>query len=440
MSDYQTQFDTHVAEANSRVANHTVELGETLVGLHPAQVRRLLANISKMLGQVDRKEARHPEYLAASPRSVPERAVELVASIPPAFDSGTAHFVQNVLPPLVDVERRLMEAIGTSAFNVQQIKNQQIKAIDRLQSNATTVYGRAHKAMEDAEQAAANAAKNLENLDGILSSASTDSEKVGEIRKLAEKLSRGNASQNPLEALVRTARERSEEIDAIKARAAHSEKAAAASAETSAKHQAESAVSLESLQASDQQADDILRNATQAGLAGAYKIERDNLAREQTKFALAFYGIILAIIAYAAVFLLPIFRDMIGVNGNHISGQDGALMLFVRLAILSPVVWALFFTNRRFRYLETLQMDYAAKTSTALAYSGYIDEMDADPELSKRLKDGLVMRFLEHPSRLLGKKDEESRSSSGPEGVRVESRTVTPSASQEVASEFTEHE
>ena len=132
---------------------------------------------------------------------------------------------------------------------------------------------------------------------------------------------------------------------------------------------------------------------------------------------------------YAAIFLLPIFRDLLGLNGGEkVSAQESALMLFVRLVILSPVVWALVFTNRRFRYLETLQMDYAAKTSTALAYSGYIDEMEADPELRKRLKDGLVLRFLEHPSRLLGKKEEVDISSSGPEGVRVESRSATNAA------------
>jgi hypothetical protein len=97
---------------------------------------------------------------------------------------------------------------------------------------------------------------------------------------------------------------------------------------------------------------------------------------------------------------------MLGLNGGHgVSAEDSALLLFVRLAILSPVIWALIFTNRRFLYLETLQMDYAAKASTALAYSGYIDEMESDPELSKRLKDGLVLRFLEHPSRLIGRKN-----------------------------------
>ena len=101
-------------------------------------------------------------------------------------------------------------------------------------------------------------------------------------------------------------------------------------------------------------------------------------------------------------------------------------MLAVRIVVIAPAFWALVFTNRRYINLETLQMDYAAKTTTALAYFGYKDEMEQDPSLSTRLKDGLVARFVEHPSRLLGKKVESSASVVGPEGAQVVSETHTP--------------
>jgi len=432
MSDFQNQFDQNVAAANSRVAEHAGELNSLIPGLQAAQIRRLLTNISKMLGQVDRREAAHPEYLAGAPRSVPERAVELIASIAPSFDSGTPHFVQNVLPSIVDVERRLVEAIGSAAFNTQQIKNQQIKAIEKLTINAQAAYNRAHAAMTQADKSKDAAAEGLKEIQAALATSNSDHQKVAEIRRLAEKLSKGNASQNPIEALVRIARERSTEIDEITSKASQHRQAAQKSAENAEDYRARSADAFQGLEESDKRADEILRNATQAGLAGAYKTERDKLSGEQNRFALSFYGIILAIIVYAAIFLLPIFRDLAGLNGDaDATVQDSALMLLVRLVILSPVVWALIFTNRRFRYLETLQMDYAAKTTTALAYSGYIDEMETDPELSRRLKDGLVLRFLEHPSRLLGKKQEVDVSSSGPEGVRVESRTATTASELE---------
>ena len=73
-----------------------------------------------------------------------------------------------------------------------------------------------------------------------------------------------------------------------------------------------------------------------------------------------------------------------------------------------------------------MQMDYAAKATTALAYFGYKDEMDQDPTLSTKLKDGLIARFIEHPSRLLGRKVESSASIVGPDGAKVVSETHSP--------------
>lgn len=84
MSDFQNQFDQLVAAANSAVADYGEDLDDVLPSLRPANIRRLLANISKLLGQVDRGEAKNPEYLAATPRSVPERAVALRRDLPPA--------------------------------------------------------------------------------------------------------------------------------------------------------------------------------------------------------------------------------------------------------------------------------------------------------------------------------------------------------------------
>ena len=71
-------------------------------------------------------------------------------------------------------------------------------------------------------------------------------------------------------------------------------------------------------------------------------------------------------------------------------------------------------------------MDYAAKATTALAYFGYRDEMDEDANLSAKLKDGLIARFIEHPSRLLGKKIESSASIIGPEGAKVITESHSP--------------
>lgn len=70
-------------------------------------------------------------------------------------------------------------------------------------------------------------------------------------------------------------------------------------------------------------------------------------------------------------------------------------------------------------------MDYAAKAATALAYSGYREEMEEDPSLSSKLKNGLVVRFVEHPERLLRRNVLKEKVGFGKDGLTYSS-TATP--------------
>jgi hypothetical protein len=118
---------------------------------------------------------------------------------------------------------------------------------------------------------------------------------------------------------------------------------------------------LDRLSATDEKARSILNTATQAGLAGAYKLEREKLANQQKLFAWGFYGIIGLIITYAAVYIIPLISRVFEQNGhNDITTTESAFMLAVRIVVIAPAFWALVFTSRRFTNLETLQMDYAA--------------------------------------------------------------------------------
>jgi hypothetical protein len=402
MSDFQAQYDSYVKAANDAVILHNAELQASVPGMFPSHFRRLVTNISRLLGFVDRKQAAHPEYLAGTPRNIPERAVEVIAGVPVSFDSGILHFVQNFLPPLVEIEDKLVSAVGGAAFTAEQIRTQQVKAIDKLRIAAHTSYSQASANSTAIAKWKDEIGESVKAIKQAESDSEADRQAVDAIRKQAEKLSRGNASQNPLEKLVQGARERFDELDKSKQTAETA--AAQAQASASAAKGSESAAvdTLKSLKATDEKADAILRNATQAGLAGAFKTEREEIRKEQRYFAYTFYGIIGAIVLYALAFLLPIVREALGLNGST-DARESALLLFVRVVILAPVVWALVFTNRRFRYLETLQMDYAAKANTALAFAGYVDEMHDDPELQRELRRGLVRRFVEHPSRLLTK-------------------------------------
>ena len=94
MSDFQTRFGETLNQ-NIAAANAAHAALESLVpGLHPAHIRRMLNNISTLLGKVDRRQIAHPEFLAGSPNTVPERAIELAAGLASSLAAGPENFVQ----------------------------------------------------------------------------------------------------------------------------------------------------------------------------------------------------------------------------------------------------------------------------------------------------------------------------------------------------------
>ena len=85
----------------------------------------------------------------------------------------------------------------------------------------------------------------------------------------------------------------------------------------------------------------------------------------------------------------------------------------------------MFFTNRQISAAETLRMDYAEKAAASLAYSGYRDEMAADKSLLDRLRGSLLLKFAEHPERLLRKQKPQESISVTSDGFQASSETPT---------------
>lgn len=437
MSEFQSRFDALLPEANSAISNRTTALGNAHFGIHPNQIRRLLERISQYLGNVDRRNLANPEYLASATSNVPERAIEIVSAIPASLTDGVDPFIHDTLPTLVSIEQSLARAVGVNAIKIGDIKQAQVRKLDQIIDWASQRYNETKNIKLQIDETNKNNSELKSNLDELYKSAHEDLAKIKNIRAESEKLSSGNAARNPLEKLVRLARDKVDEINEVVSSAQIAKKGAQDAVSTISDRDQVMKEALKRLEQTDEKARQILSTATQAGLAGAYKQEREKLEKQQKYFAYVFYGIISFSVLYAAVFILPIVKDLIDNSSSSTKdARDNALLLFVRFLILTPAIWALIFTNRRYVYLETLQMDYAAKTATALAYFGYKDEMDDDDGLSKRLKDGLVARFLEHPSRLLGKKMESSSSEVGPEGARVRTETHTPGALPDAGSEL----
>jgi len=410
MSHYKDQFDSHLAEAVSAASNVITDFDFLVPGLRPSAVKRLLNNISKLLGRIDKDGCPYPEYLIDESGSIPDQVIKEVAKFKNAVSSGAESFLEGPVANLAYHEWYLERALGTRPKLIREIKSQQIRELQSILLDSQASLSHIHDLRKRIEAEESQLARAIEGINAGSKRASEDSSYISKTREAVEKLASGDArNKDSLERLIRTAREKFTTIEAAEASARSSnDKIARMDSELQSVLR-EAKETLSKLQSTQAEADAILKGATQAGLAGAYKTERDRLASEQKWYAGFFYGGVAVILVYAVVFLLPIFSGLIQNAGDGTTKiKESALLLLVRLFVLAPVVWALMFTNRRYSKVETLQMDYAAKAATALAYSGYKDEMANDRELAKKLKDGLLVRFLEHPERLLNKHITES--------------------------------
>lgn len=403
MSDLKKRFDELTPPALTALNAKRDDFKNSFYDVDIAFVRRLIERISASLKRVDDKKLNHPTYLASQGQPIPEKAIQLISSMPSAInDSGMIHFINSVLPELVSVDESLSRAIGINEIRAADIKSSQLKAIERYVDWAKQAYGTISSHRSDSMTNAKVVEANLSGTNAQLLEAQANSRKIQELRATALRLSNGTKNSPALSSILKDAQAKLTDIEAARESADNAAQAAKELRAELERRQIDANDAVDSLQEQGKKARDILNNATQAGLAGAYKIERDQLARQQLWYAIVFYGIISLVIAYAAFFIVPIASQIIVIGDDKSEPiAESALLLFVRILIVLPAFWALIFTNKRFVYIETLQMDYAAKAVTALAYSGYRDEMGDDVALSNRLRGGLVDRFIEHPSRLL---------------------------------------
>jgi prophage DNA circulation protein len=193
-----------------------------------------------------------------------------------------------VIPLLVDVEDKLTKAVGVSALRTADIKNSQVRAINQILDRAQIQGNEATNIAKTIREENKEIGAEKERLIAVLEAASADRKKIEEIAKQAEKLARGNSSQNALENLVRTARSKSDEINEVLSSVKASQEAATSAAKMAFESSEKSKASLDGLDASDKKAFGILNNVTQAGLAGAYKTEREHLQKQQDRFSLVF--------------------------------------------------------------------------------------------------------------------------------------------------------
>lgn len=385
----------------------------------------MLDSIRVLLGRIDREGAKYPEHLFDYDGHVPAVLTAQLSSVGVSIGKGIEFFVKNFVTRMVEGELSLLRAVGHTKVVVNSVRDDHLKALQDSVEVASLLVERTRADRRDIDTQRQTIERATKDLSELEAKASANVLAVEKIRTVAQKLASGDArTQLSLERLIKDSRSKyAEAADTV----AKINSVFDTSKELSGQMEVQNAemdAMLKRLSDIEVKADLVLRGATQAGLAGAYKIERDRLHREQLYFTCAFYIGIVAVVVYATIFIFPIFRQLVSSpSAQAISISDAAILVLARTVVIAPAIWALVFTNARHSKLEILQMDYAAKANTALAYSGYKDELSENKDLSDRLMGGLLVRFIEHPERLLKAGRVTEKVEAGPGGMTYTSQT-----------------
>jgi hypothetical protein len=400
MANFRTRFDETAAEARRLVVTNSSEIRAIISGFYGRDFDRLINSIAKLLERVDKGSVDHPEYLAHSSGNIAEYAIQLLQGVPASLESGPLHFVQTTMPALLLCEERLFKAVGHYYFHVREIKDRQVREIQKLAEESVEYREESRKSSEAIRGSEEKSGEILSSLQVLNSQAGEAALKISETKSLVDKLASGDGRGKSLEALKRTAEGKVETIDGVLGKAA----AASEKAEESLKKLEEAAGRFEETKSDIDliraEAEAVLSLSNQAGLAGSYLRESRKLAVRSYIFTGILYATAVAAALIAAFYVLPSLEHSISANGGSLAERAIPVAL-LRATVLAPLVYILYFTTRQISALETLRMDYAEKAAASLAYSGYKDEMSEDISLLERLRGSLLLKFAEHPERLL---------------------------------------
>lgn len=141
----------------------------------------------------------------------------------------------------------------------------------------------------------------------------------------------------------------------------------------------------------------LLENANKVGLAKSFQDKRIQLTWIWGAWAFLFLCGIGALIFIGNVQLLPLLEK-----------ATEPASLLVRLMLTAPVIWFTWFSARQYAHVLRIGEDYSFKEAAAMAYVGYRNEVDADPEMLKLLQEYAIKNFGKNPADLLLKQVEAS--------------------------------
>lgn len=142
----------------------------------------------------------------------------------------------------------------------------------------------------------------------------------------------------------------------------------------------------------------LLENANKVGLARSFSDKRKQLTWTWRGWAFAFFVGICGLLAIGLLELLPLLK----------TGSPDPVSVLARFSIASPLVWFTWFAARQYGVVLRVSEDYAFKEAAAMAFVGYRNEMGADAEMLKMLRESAIRNFGANPAEMLLKRADAS--------------------------------
>lgn len=418
MTNYRKSFEEHLPAIEQAIKQMPGDIDDIVPGMTRARLQRFFQRFSIQLGRIDKRGAKHPQHLMIDNQIAPTLLLNSIDNAINHLNAGAATFVQHSFSLFVRIQSALDQAVGTDVEQTKKLASSVAADLTQAVVKSDELIAKANQSAKTLDELGKGGQKSKEGIDELIEKIDSDAARITKIRASLEEMTNPDGRRSTsLETLARKAKKLIGEID--KAKEEMGNKAIEINKLLESATDSESGITQinEDILKTKLEAEKILNLSSQAGLAASYKQESDRLKDNASYYTYILYGVTILTLLIAVCYVLPAVSSLI-TNENKVDGWQAFSLTLLRVSTLAPLVYALFFTTKRISQLEVLRMDYAEKAAASLAYSGYREQMENDTDLLQKLKESLLIKFSEHPERLLNKEKVTSK-------LKIETSTST---------------
>jgi glutaredoxin 2 len=360
LSDFQSRFEQKIKDLDPYLKSLPT-LTATIPDLTRDRVRLFLKRSSQLLAQVDKGRVRRPAFLTHPQGHLANAIIQNLDQIP-SHASDANSFMQHILVPQVEWQRKLEFAVGLTAQEFENIKQ---KTVGELKDYLRETQELIESINSEKEEAATLLHDVTDRANAIRASIEEISVIVARGEKFRERLEKldGDARRaDSMERLVRSVTKKVSDAEEIADQIPSLHSSANELANNISLLHAQIRTERDEIVEIRKTAEKILGLASQAGLANSYIQERTSLSWKRWAYNAVFYVGIIVLAITASIYVLPVIENF-AVRSGDISLGERALVLLIRSIVLAPIIWALMFTSSRIKMIEALEIDYAEKAA-----------------------------------------------------------------------------